>query len=241
VRGPLNDLPGFSPATYGPRAFDKAALRDASSIRLTAGSALFVPGGEWHRTSSVGEEGSCSVSFLFEPDSWLKVVLRGLVSALVEDEAWREPALRIASPGRPRGDVRARLGEQLERLRARLARLDTDEVLERAYDSYLASVADERELFQLDPSVRAGLDQRVDGRWCLSVATDPAGIEVEVAEALVAACRWILASEAVPFSASAILFATVTAPHSSAPEHVERVVALLSVLETLGVLVRCAS
>jgi len=239
VRGPLNNLPGFSPPSgYGPRYFDKSALANATSVELAPGSVLYNPGGLWHRTSGVGGEGSCSISFLFEPDSWLKLFVRGLTSALMEDATWREPALQITAPGHGRSAARAAFADRLERLAVVVRGLTAEALLERAYDSQLSHLADDAAWFRLDPTATASIERAADGSWRLCVVSDGSETDVELGDSLVTACQWILASESVPFSTSALLLATSLSPQSMGQDRVERVVALLSALDTLGVVER---
>lgn len=237
VRGPLNDLPGFSPRGYGPRRFDKSALGDATHVEMVPGSVLFNPGGQWHRTSGVGNEGSCSVSFLFEPDSWLKLLVRGLVSTLVEDATWRAPALQITAPGTGRDEARAMLAERLESLKAQILDLTARDLLERAYESHLSRVPEDGAAwFRLDPTAHGSIERNANGSWQLSLVSEGSDTAVEIGDSLVAACQWILASECVPFSTSALLLATSPTPHDVGQDWVDRVTTLLSVFETLGAL-----
>lgn len=236
VRGPLNGLPGFSPRGYGPWSFDTSSFRDATRVELVPGSVLFNPGGQWHRTSSVGAQGSCSVSFLFEPDSWLKLLVRGLVSTLIEDAQWREPALGLTAPGAGRAVATAAFVNRVEGLKALVQELDAAELLQRAHDSHLSRDVDGAGPLRLAPAARAGIEQAVDGQWRLSVVDgDGASTDLEVSAALVPSCRWILDSEHVPFSMSTLVLATSPSPENIEPDWIDRVTALISVLETLGV------
>lgn len=236
VRGAINRLPGITPRGYGSPTFDTSGFGDATEVRMVPGSALFNPGGHWHRTSSVGAQGSCSVSFLFEPDSWLSVFVRGLVSTLLEDPTWREPALGITAPGSERARATEAFGRHLARLATQVQQLDPAEVLERAYESHLLHVAEDSARVRLASAVTARIERVADGSWRLYVADeDGESTSVELSEALVPVARWILGSEGVPFSTSSVLLATASGLHDADPSWVGTVSTLLSVLETLGV------
>ena len=67
---------------------DPEMAPDAESFVMESGSALFVPRGAWHGTEA--QTFSISLSFGFDPPTWLDLALEGLRERLLPQGAWRE-------------------------------------------------------------------------------------------------------------------------------------------------------
>ncbi len=232
VRGPLDGLPGLSPPEYGPRRFDCSAFDTPRSVRLVAGTAMFVPSGMWHRTGAIGDTVSCSVSFMFQPDSWARLLARAMTSLLTADPRLRRPAVGLGLPGRARSDAHRELAAAVDRLHALVESLDVREVIERATSSRLAHLPASSTQFRLRHTANARIEA-AEGGGCSLCCDD---IEVELGPTLVDPSRWMLASEGVPFSIAELLHATAEAPLRVDPAHVERVSVLVDALVQLEVL-----
>ncbi len=84
------------------------------TVNLKPGSALFLSRGWWHTTNA--KEPSISLSFGFRVPSWVEVVRDELISVLMKDEKWREPAWALWAEGGPAEQTKERWAQLRERL-----------------------------------------------------------------------------------------------------------------------------
>lgn len=101
------------------------------TILLRPGSALYVPGGYWHGTETIGP--SFSITFVLGRPSAHDLVLERIKAALSQNPAWLEPAVGIRGGARARRKAEARLGELLRHFDRDVGKLDARELI----DGYL--------------------------------------------------------------------------------------------------------
>lgn len=80
---------------YRPDAPGAEPQGRCDAVELRVGDVLFVPRGHWHGTEACAGEASVSLSFGIAAPSWSSVFIERLRAALVTEEHWRAPAVRI--------------------------------------------------------------------------------------------------------------------------------------------------
>lgn len=135
------------------------APADADRVILQPGSVLFMPRGTYHETESSQDDVAITVAIRVTTTSFADIVLHYLSHFLLQDVAWRTPALGGWSqePG-PRARARQQLGALVTRLAEDLPHLDIDRMF-RAKQSGAQLVADMDETVRLqrDPTIELEL------------------------------------------------------------------------------------
>lgn len=111
----------------GPLPWDTPP-EEVSTVRLRAGSMLYLPRGHWH-TAEASSGDSLSVTFLFGPQTWESRLLPGLRDSLISLPAWREHAGELFGDLQDEARARTKIEQRLAELRDAVAALQAEDFL----------------------------------------------------------------------------------------------------------------